>query len=240
MITILLGSEKTNTFENYFQFLKNKFDINLITAKTGVETIKKCRILKPAIIILHTEFSDMFFTDIIKELCNLSTQHRKTNLILIVNNPNEKIYLKDTSVIYKIFELPFNEDELTKTIKFLELSYSNNPLTFNDIEKTLDNLGLGIKKSGTQYIISAIHTIYYHQDTFVALNKIYEIVAKEFHVLPSQVKSAIRYSIESIDYLKNEDIKKLYETIFGTSYKLSNKMFFEALINYLYLKKRIE
>ena len=237
MNKILLGSEKASFFESYFQCLKTQIDIDLSIAKTGKETIKKCRTINPAIIILHTQFSDMLFTDIIKKIGELKNEDAKSNLILILDNQNDKTYLEDVSVIHKIFTYPFEFEKLTETIMYLRMKYSNTSITFDDITDIIDTLGFGINKPGTKYIISAIHNMYYMKDSLLPINKIYEIVANEFDTCSSKVKSSIRYAIESNYFSKNEFCKKNYQIIFGTSYKLSNKIFLETFLNYLYMEK---
>ena len=236
MTKILIGSDDITKEIKNFQFLKNKNEFEIITSNSGIETIEKCKDFNPTIIILYSNFSDIPYNQVINRIANLPSQFDKCNLILNVKRPKDKQLLSNTSIIYRIFDTPFNEKEYQETINVLRTKFEFHKLTLKELKTILLNLRINIYSTGAQYLISTIFKCYYKPEEFITLNNVFNLVAMEFNVSKDQVKNSIRHTIDSFN---NTDDKNNYLRleIFKNNY-VSTKLFIEDLVNYLHIKNK--
>lgn len=236
MTKILIGSDDITKEIKNFQFLKNKNEFEIITSNSGIETIEKCKDFNPTIIILYSNFSDIPYNEVINRIANLPSQFDKCNLILNVKSPKDKQLLSNTSIIYRIFDTPFNEKEYQETINVLRNKFEFHKLTLKELKTILLNLRINIYSTGAQYLISTIFKCYYKPEEFITLNNVFNLVAMEFNVSKDQVKNSIRHTIDSFN---NTDDKNNYLRleIFKNNY-VSTKLFIENLVNYLHIKNK--
>ena len=237
MTRILIGNKNIQEALKDFEFLKNSNEYEIITSNSGVETINKCKTINPAIIILDSNFSDIPYTEVIDKISALPNEQNRCNLILNVENPKDKILLHNTSIVYKIFEIPFNEKEELETIKILRTKFEMPSLSLRELKNILLSLGINTYSLGSQYLISAIFKCYYETDEFTTLAKIYEIIAHEFGVSKEQVKNSIRHIIEAFNNSYHTTSNKLCSSIFTYTTDISPKIFIERFVNYLHIIK---
>ena len=143
MVKILIGNKDIQTDLKNFQFLQGNNEYEVITSNSGKETIDMCKTISPAIIILNSNFIDMNYTEVIDKISNLPSENEKCNLILTVNNTDDKKLLSNTSIIYKIFDAPFdekNKENMKETIITLKNKFELPQLSYGELRTILLNL----------------------------------------------------------------------------------------------------
>lgn len=236
MVKVLIGNKDIQTDINNFQFLKDNNEYEIITTNSGKETINKCKTINPEIIILKSNFLDMAYTEVIDKISNLPSEYDKCNLILTVDKPEDKMCLNNTSIVYKIFDIPIDENNAKETLNSLKVKFETPRLTLRELRIILLNLGINIYSIGSQYLISAIFKCYYYPEKFITLDNIYKIVADEYDASSEQVKNAIRHTIDTLNTSNIAD-KDLYSNIFSTTKNISSKIFLQKFVNYLHIVK---
>lgn len=240
MVKVLIGNKDIQKDINNFQFLKDNNEYEIITSNSGIETINKCKTISPEIIIINSNFLDMAYTEVIDKISNLPSEYDKCNLILTVDNPSDKMLLRNTSIIYRVFDTPFNEIDEKKaeeTINSLKVKFETPNLTLKELRTILLKLGINTYSNGSQYLISAIFKCYYYPEKFTTLDNIYKIVADEYDVSKEQVKDAIRHTIDTLNTSYNTDSNNLYLKIFESSQNISSKVFLQKFVDYLHIIK---
>lgn len=235
MTKVLIGSKSIQTDLNNFQFLKNSNEYELIFSNTGRETIDICRTISPSIIILDSNTKDINFTEVIDRISTLPDEDNKCNLILAVNNPDDKLLLSNVSIIYKVFDYPFDINEARETINYLTRKYKIQDITKSEITTKLSKLGIFPYSVGASCLVSAIFKCYYHPEYFSTLENLYNKVVPEYNGLTSEdVKSKIRHIIDTINTSTNIDGANLYYEIFGQIKTPSPKVFITMFVDYLH------
>lgn len=237
MTKVLIVNRNIQSALKDFQFLQNNGEYELITSNTGKETVEKCRTIKPSIIILDSNIADMNYPDIIDKISELPGEDNKCNLILTTANPKDKQLLKHTSILYEIFDSPFDAKQAKKTIDDLEKKYNTPTITILEVNNLLLKLGINIYSLGAQCLTSAIFKCYYHPEYFYTLDNIYSIVAEEYDITKEEVKNKIRHSIDAINRSPYINEQSLYTKIFGNSPNVSSKMFIQMFVNHLHTIK---
>ena len=240
MIRILIGNKDIQAELKNFHFLENNNEYEIITSNSGKETINMCKTINPAIIIINSNFIDMEYTEVIDKLSNLPNENEKCNLILTVNNPDDKKLLSNTSIIYKIYDVPFdekNKENIKDTINVLKNKFKLPHLDYKELRTILLNLGINIYSKGSQYLVSVIFKCYYYPEKFTTLDNIYKIVADEANTTKERIKDSIRHTIDTFNNLYNINSNSQYFKIFGDSKNISAKVFIQKLVNYLYTIK---
>lgn len=237
MVNVLIGNKDIHEDIKNFEFLTDNDEYKIITSSSGIETINKCRINKPDIILLNSNFTDIAYTEIIDKISNLPDEEDKNNLILTVKNPQDKIALKNVSIIYRIYDYPFDSKQMRQTINYLKERYEIPSITIFEIRTLLSRLGLHPYNVGTQYLISAIYKCYTHPQDFKTLDNIYKKIAIDNDISKDYVKSKIRHTIDTFNKLDMSFTKNLYLEIFGCVQFLSSKRFIEIIVDFLYKNK---
>lgn len=237
MVKVLIGDKNVKKNINDFKFLLDYNDFQITTSISGSETIIKCQEINPDIIILDSNFNDMIYTDIIDKISALSNEFNKCNLLLKVNNPKDKLYLSNTSIIYKIFDNPIDENSAKETINFLKQKFEVPELTLRELKYQFINLGINIYANSSQYLISAIFKCYYHPEYFFTLDNLYNIISDEYNVPKEQIKNSIRHLIDTFNNSYNLIDEKLYKKIFIEKGNVSPKQFIQRFVNYLQIIK---
>lgn len=238
MTKVLIGNKDIQTDLKNFQFLKNSNEYDLIFSNTGRETINKCRTISPNIIILDSNIQDMAFTEIIDRISTLPDENNKCNLILTVNNPNHKLLLSNTSIIYKIFDYNLENNLDTKKVKEavndLTIRYKTPDITKSEVLNLISKLGIFPYSIGTSCLVSAIFKCYYHPEFFSTLDLLYSKVTPEYDNLTQEdIKNKIRHSIDTMNISNNTEGANLYFEIFGNLTKVSPRVFIYLFVNYL-------
>ncbi len=237
MVKVLIGNKDIQKDLKKYQFLIDSNEYEIITSNSGIDTINKCIETNPSIIILNSNFSDIAYTDVIDKISNLPSEYDKCNLILTVNNSKDKLLLSNTSIIYKIFERPVNQDDAKQTLTFLKAKYELPDLSYIELKSILLSLGFNTYSIASQYLMSAIFKCYYHSETFITLDNVYVQVANEFNISKEQVKNAIRHLIETFNNSYNIINENLYLKIFENNRDISPKQFLQRFVNYLLIVK---
>ena len=193
--------------------------------------------IKPNIIILNSDFSDIPYTDVIDKISEMPEEDNKCNLILNVKNPYDKIKLENVSVIYKIFEYPPDIIKARETIKSLKIRYEIPNITAPEVNHLLIMLGINIYSKGAQYITSAIFKCYYHPEYFFTMDNIFKLVGNEYSVSKNEIKNSVRHTVDTLNNYYNNDKNSLYFKIFGQTKNLTSKDFLELFVDYLHIIK---
>lgn len=237
MTKVLIGNKDIQTDLKDFQFLRNSNEYELIFSETGRETINKCRTISPNIIILDSNIQDMDFTEIIDRISTLPDENNKCNLILTVNNPNDKLLLSNTAIIYKIFDYNpkknIDAKKVKEAVNDLTIKYKTPDITRAEVLNLISRLGIFPYSNGTSCLISAIFKCYYHPEYFDTLDNLYSKVAPEYNYTTAEVKNKIRHSIDTMNISTNVDGANLYHEIFGHLTKVSPRVFIYLFVNYL-------
>lgn len=233
MVKVLIGNKNIQKGIRNFQFLQENNEFEIVTSNSGIETINKCKIIEPAIIILNSNLPDMTYTDVINRISNLPCELDKCNLILTVDNSQDKMLLSNTSIIYRVFDKNFDEKTMKETLNVLKSKFETPTLTIRELKSILLSLGINTYSIGSQYLISAIFKCYYYPESFVTLDNVYKIVADEYNVSNEQIKNSIRHTIDTFNSSYNLSNKALYLKIFESEKNVSPKRFIQMLVDYL-------
>lgn len=239
MTRVLIGNKNIEIDLKNFQFLQNNGEYEIITSDNGREMIDICRSVKPNIIIFNSDFQDMPYTDIIDKISTLPEENNRCNLILTVNNEKDKQLLKNTSILYEIFDYPIDSKRAKETIGVLKEKYNKPDITVSEVNNLLLRLGMNVYSLGCQCLISAIFKCYYHPEAFFTLDNIYKIVANEYNLTKEEVKNKIRHSIDTINTSTNIFEDGLYIKIFRKLQKYIFKSFYTNVCELSkYIKKQ--
>lgn len=122
MVKILIANKDiTDQNLNEFQFLKKYPEYRIKISNTGIETIKQCMKLKPNIVILYTNIEDVPFYELLYKLSKLPDEESKSNVILVVENEDEKKLLKNTSKLCEIINKDFEIEEIKKSFRTFKI-----------------------------------------------------------------------------------------------------------------------
>lgn len=234
MVKVLIGDKNIQKDINRFNIFNDNNEYQVITSTLGLETISKCVENEPSIIILGSNFDDMKYTDIIDKISVLPAEHNKCNLILLVNNPREKIHLSNTAIIYKIFDNTIDENSFRETVNVLKDKFKVPDINIKELKSLLLKLGIYIYSNASQYLISAIFKCYYNSEYLVTLDNLYEIIAEEFNVSKEHIKNSIRHLIDTFNNSYNLSDNDLYYKIFINKTNISPKQFIQFFVNYLH------
>lgn len=233
MVKVLIGNKNIQKGIRNFQFLQENNEFEIVTSNSGIETINKCKTIEPAIIILNSNLPDMAYTDVIDRISNLPCELDKCNLILTVDNSQDKLLLSNTSIIYRVFDKNSDEKTMKETLNVLKSKFETPTLTIRELKSILLSLGINTYSIGSQYLISAIFKCYYYPENFVTLDNVYKIVADEYNVSNEQIKNSIRHTIDTFNSSYNLSSKALYLKIFESEKNVSPKRFIQMLVDYL-------
>ena len=236
MTKVLIGGRNVQTDLNDFPFLQDNTEFQIITSNSGKDLLNKCRTLTPNIIILDSNIKDMAYTDLMDRISALPYENNKCNLILSVNKPEDKLLLKNTSVLYEILDQPVNITEARNAVDIIKSKYSIPLVTSDELEDIISRLGINLYSLGCQCLISAIFRVYYHPDDFSTLNNIYEKIKPQFDsfkLTAGDIKNKVRHTIDTLNVSTTIEGQELYHSIFGDIKNPSAKIFVQKMSQYL-------
>lgn len=231
MVKVLIADSYLTKDKNHYEFLNkynNKFEI--LKSTSGTDTIKKCSLFSPEIILMDTGFTDMPYDKVIDEIANLPNEYHKTNLILNVEKEKDRRLLKNTSVIYKIFGMPFDEKEELESIYELKAEYEKPNVSLLEIKDLLLSLGIHTYSIASQYLSFAIWVSYYHPEKFRTFKSVCIYIAKKYSVSHTSVESSIKHLVVTFNNRYNSG--DLFLKIFKSYDYVSAKLFIERIVTY--------
>ncbi len=229
---------------NYNNFCCTFLIYEIEKSTTGLDTLNKYLKIEPDILILDSIINDINYIDIIDKISIFNKNGKnKCNIILIINNQNDKLSLYNTAKIYQIFTKSHDLKHLLENIELMLSEFSIPILTEKEINLLLTKLNFSLSSKGTKYIKSAITHCYYSQyseNTFCSLKELFEIVANEYDTTIETIRDGIRSSLIPLntyrEFIDSQSILKL----FNNYRNITPKYFIETVSTYFHIKKQNE
>ena len=238
MVKILIANKDiTDQNLNEFQFLRKYPEYRIKISNTGIETIKQCMKIKPNIILLCTNIEDVPFYELLYRLSKLPDEESKSNVILIVENEDEKKLLTNTSKLCEIIDKNFEIEELKNLLEHLKIKYKFPELTYADITALFSELEVSPSKEGSSYMQLSIYNNYYSLDEYPKLVEIYDNIYKNFKIEPKITRNRMRTSLHRLNNSYNPNEHPIYAKIFGTRTNITPKEFIDCCTDYFIREK---
>lgn len=237
MIKILVAEENKKHNVQYRKYLANDKGFEVIGTNSGLCTLKKYHEVKPDILILNSNFSDMSYKEIIDRISIDLNEKYKHNIIMIANNEKEQLSIVDTFKIYKILRKPISSKTLLDVVNQICLENNFPRLYDSEIQDLLISLNFNIS-NGTEYLIEAIKLCYYFPYVSKSLDTTFYLVGKKYKISSEAVRSSIRTSLDRFKKYKkatvlNDPILELLEK----EDSITPKYFLDICVTYLHNKK---
>lgn len=237
MVRLLVADENIEQIFHYYQFLTNDKELSIENAKDGLTALNKYLKLRPNILILDSNFSDIHYTEIIDRISSIPEEKKMSNTILTINTSEEQLRLKNASKIYKILQKPLKTNELLETINTLKCEFNIPDLTIHELDSLLLRLNFNIHSNGTRYMKSAIFQCYYYPNTLNSLDNIFNVVAFEHNISTEQVREGLRSSLTPLNNsMPFYSSTSLFE-LFDDKRNITPKYFLEVFVTYLHILK---
>lgn len=238
MVKILIvNKDITDKNLNDFQFLEKYPEYRLKVANTGIETINMCMKLRPNIIILCTNIEDIPFYELLYRLSKLPDEESKSNVILVVENEDEKKLLKNTSKLHVIINKNFTIEELKEQLEHLKINYKFPELSYNDITKLFTELEVDKGKDGSIYMQFIIYNLYYSFDEYPKLVDIYDKIYTHFNTIPKVARNRMRTALYHLNNSYNSNEHPIYRKVFGRRTFITPKTFIYCCVDYFIIEK---
>ncbi len=239
MFKVLVADKNPQASQNCCEYLANDKSLDIISANTGITTLNKYYEMQPDILIINSNFEDIDYTEIVNELSSTSHERKNCNIIITLENDNEKLAFDFVSKLYKLLYLPLNYKEIKKGIEYYKID--------NDVysEPTDDNLtalfyklNLYNELMGAKYFKYAIQKCYEKPELKISLRNLFNLISEEFNVSTESVRPAMRNALNSVnryrDDIGNKGIFKLFE---NEDY-VTPKNFIRIITDYYLMKSK--
>lgn len=235
MIKILIADADATSVFRFSQFLTNDENFNIEKAYDGRTTIELYDKIKPNILILNSNIHDMNYIQIINHLSSLPDEKHKSNIILVLNKPEDYSLLRNVSKVYAIFESNFDENEMLETIQLMSSEFETPSLTLDELRVYLLQFNFSRHSICTDYMLFSIRQCYYYPETFTTLNNIFKIVAEKFNVKTQTVREGMRKSLEPLNlYQELDPTNRIFKLFVNRRTKLITPCYFlEVIVPYL-------
>ena len=216
MLRVLVADENLEANSNCCQYLANDKNLDVISSCSGISTLNKYREIHPNVLVINSNFRDKSYTEIVNELSITSNERKNCNIILTVDNDNEKIELDYMAKVYKLFYFPLDYSNIKKGIEQYNL---DNILFYEPNEDNLRALFYKInlynERLGASYFKYAIMQCYNNPQLLNSLKTIFYLVSEEFNVSYNSIRPAMRNALKSVNDFRissnNKGIFKLFE-----------------------------
>ena len=216
MLKVLVADEDLKKNLNFCNFLAHDKNLDIISTHTGINTINKYYETKPNVVVINSNFKDKNYFEIINELSTTSQERKNCNIILTVENQNEKLDLDFMAKVYKLLYLPINYLEIKNGIEQYNLDsvifYEPNATNLRGL---FYKLHLYNEQLGADYLKYAIIRCYNNPLLLNSLTEIFHLISKDFNVSYNSIRPAIRTALKSVNKCRNsvgnKGIFKLFE-----------------------------
>lgn len=234
---LIVNKDITDKNLNEFQFLEKYPEYKIKVANTGIETINMCMKLRPNIIILCTNIEDVPFYELLYRLSKLPDEESKSNVILVVENEDEKKLLKNASKLHVIIDKNFTIEELKEQLEHLKINYKFPELSYDDITGLFSELEVSTSKEGSIYMQFIIYNLYYSFDEYPKLVDIYKDIKKQFGTIPEITRNRMRTALNCLNSSYNPNEHPIYAKIFGKRTFITPKTFIYCCVDYFIREK---
>lgn len=236
MLKILVANKNNEQNLQYYKFL-NENGYNVQSSFDGKSTLTSYKKLEPNILILDSNFTDIKFTEIIDKISLSPIERKKCNIILTIDQNQEKDTLKNVCKVNQILYKPINYTELLKHLELMKIELELKDISEDELNYYLLFLNFNINSKGCHYLKSAIFHYYYCPKRFNSLNDIYTVISSEYNISPKEVKDAIRNSLVPLNTYRNSIKKNSILKLFDETRVITPKYFLDTFVTYLRIKK---
>lgn len=216
MLKILVADENVEENLNCCQYLASDKNFDVESVYSGISTLNKYKEIKPNVLVINSDFKDKCYTEVINELSGTSAERHICNIILTVEDNDQKIDLDFMARIYKLFYCPIDYRKIKTGIEQYNL---DNVIFYEPSEQNLSalfyKLHLYNECIGATYLKYAIIQCYKNPTLLNSLNNIYALISVEFKVSYASIRPAMRNALNSVnkfrDSFGNKGIFKLFE-----------------------------
>ncbi len=239
MYKVLISDSNEKEILDCFEYLSTKNrNLNLYKMLSGKETLDTYVNLEPNILILNTSLKDMSGVEVLDKLSMSIEERKKCNTIIIANNQDEQLKIKNASKVYKILSKPYEFEELSKTVEIMCQKDDYSQLSPKYLDIYLLTLGFCMSSNGTLYMKTAIQIGFCFPYYLSSLGQTIKYIAKEYSVTESTVKNALVASLKPLNnnLVYSYDKKSLYN-LFNKNKNVSTKEFIQISVSYLKVKQ---
>ena len=222
----------------FCQYLANDKNLDVTSTSSGIETLTKYHEIQPNILVIHSDFKDNIFTEVINELSTTSQERNNSNIILWEKDENYKIKLNYWAKIYQVFDIRHDSKDLKDSIEqynldhyiFYEPSEENLIALFYKID--LYNRFLGAK-----YFREAIMQCYKVPELMDDLDGIYSFIEEKCKVPYDSIRPAMRRALKPVNSLRNLSNNTGVFKLFENEDYITPKNFIQIITTH-YLKQK--
>lgn len=198
MLKVLVADENLETNSDFCSFLANDKNLDVVSTRTGINTIDTYNKIKPNLLVINSDFKDKSYTDIVNELSSTSEGRNNCNIILTVEE-NTRLKFISMSKIYQVFYFSMENthrdsySEIKETIEQFNLDHY---IFYEPSDTNLVALFYKFKVyndlEGAEYLRYAIQQCYNNPSLKKDLNNIYRLVSDYYGVSFDSVRPAMR------------------------------------------------
>lgn len=220
------------------QYLANDKNLDVTSTSSGIETLTKYREMQPNILVIHSDFKDNIFTEVINELSTTSQERNNSNIILWEKDENYKIKLNYWAKIYQVFNIEDSYSDLKNSIEQYNLDkYIFYEPTEENLIALFYKIDLHNRFSGARYFRKAIIQCYKNPKLMDDLDGIYSFIEKECDVPYDSIRPAMRRALKTVNNLRNKSKNTGVFKLFENENCITPKNFIQIITTY-YLKQR--
>lgn len=229
MLNITLITNNNNLIENLF----NKITLNLLDkyrivkiCSTGNNVLDCILDNKTDVILLYINIPN---TNITKIFDIIYKENIKSKIIILSENSEILTnIIKENSMIYGIFLMPFNIDDLITTLNNL---YKNTYINSNEIlENLLSQFEFNKTTIGYNYIVEILEICINENHRYIPImKKIYDKISKNKSISNSSIGWNIAKTIDNMRKNTNQEIINKY-----FKFPPSPKIFLNTILTYYY------
>lgn len=234
MVKILVANQDIKQNTKLCQYLANDNEFNIIGTSNGISTLEQYHKIKPDIFILNTNLKDINYIDIIDRLSYDISEKMNCNTILISSTPNEYLCITNTAKLYKTFSNQFNFEDISMTIAEM----SNYTLE-KKINRLFLKLRIPLRSNPSDRVRNALIKCYYCPELIENLNKLFELVGKDFKTTGESIRSSFRTTLRHLNFRKDkEELPFAIYKLFEKGEEITPKTFLDISIYYLQNTKK--
>lgn len=235
---VLVADNNINENLCLCRYLSNDKNLDVISTSSAIETLLKYREIQPNILVIHSDFKDNNFTEVINELSSTSQERNNSNIILWEKDNETKLKLNYWAKIYKVIDTEKNYNELKDGI---EQYYLDHFVFYEPSEENLIALFYKINLTnihpGAKYFKTSIIECYNKPDLMNNLDEIYSFVGKKFNISYDSVRPAMRRALKSVNDLRNKSKNTGVFKLFENEDNITPKNFIQIITTYYLTQK---
>lgn len=239
MLKILVSDRNLQENKNCCEYLANDKSLDVISTNSGIATLNKYYETQPDILVINSNFEDMDYTEIINKLSTTSHERKNCNIIITLENSNEKIIFNFVAKLYKLMYLPLNYKEIKMTIEYYKIDNNICDEPTNDnLTALFYKLNLYNELVGSKYLKYAIQKCYEKPELKSSLINLFNLISKEFEVSTESVRPAMRNALKSVNKYKDDIGNKGILKLFENEDYITPKNFIRIITDYYLMQQK--